>query len=308
MSAGLLVVIVLIALLSASAFWLFSRAQSQERGEGLRERLRVSGADEAAAVTLIRDIRNPLVRGVCRMFWRTGTEIEPGTVWRLLLGVLVLLVLLALMFNPFVALAVVGGLLIVSYLVLSQRASRRRLKIVEQMPGYLENTIRVLAAGNTFEESLVQAARESPDPIRPLFTSIGRQVRLGASLELVLAEAGDIYRLRDLKVISLAANINRRYGGSMRSVLKSLIVAIRQRGTAAKELRALTAETRFSAYLLAGLTIGLFLYLYLSNRAYYGSMLATRGGTITLLMSGGMVFAGFFILWRMLKSIDEDDT
>jgi tight adherence protein B len=165
-----------------------------------------------------------------------------------------------------------------------------------------------LAAGNTFEEALVQAARESPDPIRPLFASVGRQVRLGAPLEVVLAEAGDIYRIRDVRVIALATSINRKYGGSMRSVLKSLITAIRQRGNAAKELRALTAETRFSAYTLAFITISLFLFLFLSNRTYYNSMLESTGGTVMLGVSGGMVFFGFFVLWRMIKSIDEDDS
>jgi tight adherence protein B len=307
-NTGLLIVVALALLLLAGAVWLLNRAQTQERGEDVRLRLRVSGTEEAPAVALIRDIRNPLVRWICRLFWRTGTEIRPNAVWQMLFGIAGVLVILALTVGLLTSLVVTGAAIIVFYMVLSQRASRRRLKIVDQMPGFLENVIRVLAAGNTFEESLVQAARESPDPIRPLFASIGRQVRLGAPIEQVLAESGDIYRLRDLKVISLAASINRKYGGSMRSVLKSLIVAIRQRANAAKELRALTAETRFSAYVLAGLTIGLFVYLYLSNRAYYGSMLATTGGTIMLGLSGGMVFTGFIVLWRMVKSIDEDDT
>lgn len=303
-----IVIALLALLLLGSALALLARAQAQEKNEGLKLRLRVEGAsDDIVPTASIASIRNPVVRWVCRLFWRTGSEIEPKTVVQAFVALLMVAVVLAIAINPFVAAAAVGLFLVLTYMVQSQRASRRRVKIIEQLPSFLENVIRVLAAGNTFEESLVQAARESQDPIRPLFVSIGRQVRLGATLDGVLAEAGDIYRIRDLKVMSLATSINRKYGGSMRSVLKSLIVAIRQRGTAAKELRALTAETRFSAFVLAGLTIFLFLFLFFSNRNYYDSMLATTGGTIMLGVSGGLVFLGFFVLWRMIKSIDEAD-
>ncbi len=303
---GPLVVFALLAILVfAGAVWLLFRARDEEREEDLQMRLRVSGSDESIGGNAMREARNPVVRWVCRLFWRTGAEVQPASVVQGMVVYLVVAIILFVVLNALTAALIVGGVFVVFYLVLAQRASRRRIKTIEQMPSYLENVIRVLSAGNTFEESLVQAARESVDPIRPLFSSIGRQVRLGAPLEAVMAEAGDIYNIRDLKVMALAASINRKYGGSMRSVLKSLIVAIRQRGIAAKELRALTAETRFSAFVLAGITIFLFFYIFLQNRGYYQSMWATTGGKLTLGLTGGMVFVGMFVLWRMIKSIDE---
>jgi tight adherence protein B len=291
------------------AVWLFLRASDQEQQDDVRLRLRVTGTDEVdTESSSMRDIRNPLIRSICHLFWRAGSDVAPRTVLNVLLLVLGIAILLTVIAGLVPAATITGLVVLVFYVVLAQRASRRRIKAIEQLPSFLEAVIRVLAAGNTFEESLVQAARESPDPIRPIFTSIGRQVRLGAPIDQVLAEAGNIYKIRDLNVIALAASINRKYGGSMRSVLKSLIVAIRQRGSSAKELRALTAETRLSAYILASITVGIFFYLFLSNRQYYDSMLSTRIGTIVLASSAGMVVSGFIVLWRMLKSIDEADS
>jgi tight adherence protein B len=302
----LLFVLGAIALLGGSV-WLFTQARERDQAADLQVRLRVSGADEAAIAQGSSTIDNAFLRWVCHLFWRTGSDIRPAAVIRLLVIIAAGAVLLLMMIGPVFALPMIGVGLLLFYIVLAQRAVSRRIKLVEQLPGYLENVIRVLAAGNTLDEALVQAAREAPHPIQPLFLSIGRQVRLGALLEQVLSEAGDIHRLRDLKVMAMAASINRKYGGSMRGVLKSLIVLIRQRAAAAQELRALTAETRFSAKMLASINVMLFVYMYWSNPQYYDQMLADDKGGGLLIGSGTMLFLGFIALWRMLKGIDESD-
>lgn len=295
-------------LLLGGSVWLFLQARERETDADLKLRLRVSGSDETAIGQGSTVINNRFLRAICHLFWRTGSDIRPAAVVRLLLIVGAVAVFLLITIGPLYTLPLLGVFLLLFYIVLVQQAVWRRRKIVEQLPSYLENVIRVLAAGNTLDEALNQAAREAPNPIQPLFISISRQVRLGALLEQVLSEAGDIHRLRDLKVMAMAASINRKYGGSMRGVLKSLIVLIRQRAGAAQELRALTAETRFSAKMLAVINVILFVYMYLSNPKYYDKMLADPKGGMLLIGSGSMLFLGFIALWWMLKGIDESDS
>ncbi|WP_439640989.1 type II secretion system F family protein [Nevskia sp.] len=295
-------------LLLGGSVWLFLQARERETDADLKLRLRVSGSDETAIGQGSTVINNRFLRAICHLFWRTGSDIRPAAVVRLLLIVGAVAVFLLITIGPLYTLPLLGVFLLLFYIVLVQQAVWRRRKIVEQLPAYLENVIRVLAAGNTLDEALNQAAREAPNPIQPLFISISRQVRLGALLEQVLSEAGDIHRLRDLKVMAMAASINRKYGGSMRGVLKSLIVLIRQRAGAAQELRALTAETRFSAKMLAVINVILFVYMYLSNPKYYDKMLADPKGGMLLIGSGSMLFLGFIALWWMLKGIDESDS
>src|SRR3546814_14770298 len=86
----------------------------------------------------------------------------------------------------FVGTAFVVFAIIIGWFILAQRAARRRTKIIEQLPAFLESTISVLAAGNTLDEALLSESREAPEPIKPMFGSVGRQVRLGAPLEPVL--------------------------------------------------------------------------------------------------------------------------
>src|ERR1044071_1490124 len=192
----------------------------------------------------------------------------------------------------------VGEILIYGWI--GQQAARRRGLIVSQLPDLLESVIRVLSAGNTVEEAFAASARESPEPARSLFMSIGRQVRLGASIELVLAETADIHRIRDMKVVALAAAINRKFGGSLRNVLKSLIGVVRARDTASRELRALTRETVWSARWLAGIVIFLTIYIYGQNPDYYAEVWAQATGRWMLMATGFWEIVGMGVMWRML--------
>jgi tight adherence protein B len=308
MSMSLIIVVAIALALFGAAVWLFSVARGQERSEEVMTRLQ-AGADRPTVLFAgdSPEMAIPGVRWISHLLWRAGSEIQPRGIVLVLLGLVVTLFLVFMVAGPFVGLLINAGALLVIYLVLLQRAARRRSRIIEQLPGFLENLIRVMSAGNSLEESLAISARESDYPLQPLFMSVGRQVKLGAPIDQVLAQAGELYKLRDVKIMSLAASVNRRYGGSLRGVLKSLILAIRQRGTAARELRALTAETRFSATILAAVPIGLTTYIYISNPQFYDAMWHDPIGKKVLIGGVIWVLVGIILLWRMVNSIGDED-
>lgn len=309
MPAQALIFFGLALLMGIGAGLLLVRANNSARRADVDLRLRVLG-DEANPDELLlrrRSQGNALVRFVTRLFLRAGIELPPETIARGLLVATALVPLLLLAFGALAGSLAIGIAMIIVVGVLSRNAARRRAKIVEQLPPFLESVMRVLTAGNTLEESLAAAAREAPDPIRPLFVSIGRQVRLGAPVDLVLAEAGEIHRLRDLKIMALAASINRKYGGSLKQVMKSLITTIRQRDVAARELRALTAETRFSAMVLAIIPVALSFYIFSRNTSYYATMWANPSGRWYLIASVALQLVGVAILFRMMNATEDPD-
>jgi tight adherence protein B len=305
----LLIVIGLSALLAVVAIILFLRAGAREHDEEIQVRLRAAGADESLEAGAYRSprqqIRNPLLAAVCQLLWRSGMDAEPTVVSRFLWLAILLVPVLILVLGSVAGLGVIGIGAVLFWAILSRRAAARRALLLEQLPAFLEGMMRVLTAGNTLEESIVATAQESPEPLQPLMLSVGRQVRLGAPVELVLMETGEIHHIRDIKVMALAASINRKYGGSMRNILKSLIQAIRARDVAARELRALTAETRFSAIILSILPVGLSIYVYLQNPGYYTEIIADPTGKTMLLVSLGMQILGILVLVKMMRSTGE---
>jgi tight adherence protein B len=292
--------------LAGLAVWLYTYASGRERSEEAMARLRGSEDTPLPSRLDAPELAIPGVRWVSTMLWRSGADVQPRTAALYLLAAIVVLIVVAVSSPVFGALTDLGLLLLVMF-ILSRRAAHRRSLIIEQLPGLLENLIRILSAGNSLEESIGSAAKEAPDPIRPLFESVGRQVRLGAPVDQVLAEMGEIYGLRDLRVMALAANVNRRYGGSLRNVLKSLINAIRQRAMARRELQALTGETRFSAFVLAIVPIGLTVWIYMNNHAYYTAMYHDKAGFYMIWAAGLLQVAGAVLLYRMVNSIGDEE-
>lgn len=309
MSLALVLVSLAVLLLLGLAGAAWVRAGSGEQQREVLMRLRAMGSEDLSVGPepgRDRALRNPLVRALTHAAWRSGyADTDPDTVQRALLIALFVVPLLLLLFGLFAGLALLAFVSVAGYLVIARRAARRRALILGQLPAFLESVTRILAAGNTLEVALGQAARESPEPLRSLFIRVGRQVRLGAAVEEVLAEAAEIHRIRDLQVIALAASINRRYGGSLRSVLRSLVQAIRSRDTAQRELRALTAETRFSAMVLAVIPVGLSLYILLQNPGYYAQMWDSTGGRWTLIASVMLQLSGVLVIWRMMQSTED---
>lgn len=296
-------------LIAGLAMLLFLRAGSRQRQEDILLRLRAAGGEGDGTRPHWREpkIRNPIVRAVCHILWRTGAEAEAEAVQRSLIVAAVLVPLTLLLFDVIAGSLILLSVAAVLYFVLLQRAARRRRELVGELPGYLESVIRVLSAGNTLDESLTAAAREAAEPARTMFLSVGRQVRLGAPVEDVLAETAEIHQLRDLKVLALAAAINRKYGGSLRNILKSLIGAIRARDVANRELYALTAETRFSAWVLALIPALLTVYIYVQNQSYYKDMWADGSGRGALMLALVLQVGGVFTLFRMMSGAEGDE-
>jgi tight adherence protein B len=308
MMFAVLLLLVSLLLVGAAVVVLLRAGKGEQQNDALL-RIRALGGDEVASIGAVpvsdARIRNPLLRWACHILWRSGSEAEIQTVQKILWGLLIAIPLMLIIFGMFAGAFIIGIVMIVGFLLLTRQATVRRRKIVEQLPDFLESTIRVLAAGNTMEESLASAARESAEPLRTLFISISRQVRLGAPIEIVLMETGKLHKLRDIRVMALAASVNRKYGGSLKNILRSLVQAIRSRDASARELRALTAETRFSAIVLSAIPVSLTLYILVVNRQYYTNMWADPTGRILLIVSVVMQLVGIIVIWRMMGSTED---
>ena len=148
-----LVIFALVLLLTGGGIVLLLRAQSAQRREQVALRLRMLGGDDAAAALAEvqprgPELENPLVRAVSHLLWRTGVEVEAETVQKALLLSLLVVPVAVFLFG------FVGGLLILAVtgaLVwgwLTRQAARRRARVLEQLPPFLESVMRVLAAGS----------------------------------------------------------------------------------------------------------------------------------------------------------------
>ena len=71
----------------------------------------------------------------------------------------------------------------------------------------------------------------------------------------------------------------------------------------ARELAAMTGETRISAWVLSLTPISIAGYMMVVNPGYLDLMLQSPSGKTLLMTALGFQIAGVLILWRMLKSV-----
>lgn len=302
---------VVVLVLLAAALWLYASAISAAQHERVVERMGERAADAppmdpGANGKAVDAINNPVLRAIVRRCHAAGLDVAAERVVAYLLAVVVFAGA-AIVVLGVLGLLLVAVIAVLIMLVAAQRRRKRRRRINAQLPNFLGYLVRALTAGNTLEEGVHSAAMESDEPIRSVFLSISRQVQLGASIEDTLADAAGVHDLRALHILAMSARVNRRYGGSMRRVVASLIETIRQQEAAARELKALTGETRFSAYVVAAIPVAISLFFYLQNPAYYATMLQSSGGRIAIMCALGLEALGLFIIWRMMSRLQEPD-
>jgi tight adherence protein B len=93
----------------------------------------------------------------------------------------------------------------------------------------------------------------------------------------------------------MAIRIQRQVGGNLAETLRTTAGTIRERESLVRQIRALSADGRLSAYILVALPIGLLLYMLLVNRDYI-SLLWTTGMGL-LMVTGGTVSLLFGMFW-----------
>jgi len=188
-------------------------------------------------------------------------------------------------------------------LYMSWRFHRRLRRMIEQLPPMLDHAVRSLKAGRTLSDAVLGAIEVSDDPLKSAMQRVQRNVQMGASLDEALQDLAELYDQDEFRVFALGLRINHRYGGNASELLENLIKLIREREQGARQLRAMTGETRMTAMVLALLPIGMVGYFMVANPGYLLSMWNNHSGQMMLLAAFILQVLGCVALWRMLRSI-----
>lgn len=237
------------------------------------------------------------------LFWRAGIEVSGRHVSTGFLCLISLAVFGGLWQGVTFALSVSAIGIAVIYLWLLRQAKKRIALILVQLPLFLDQVLRGLGTGRSMEGALGLAAGEAPAPLKDIIGRVLRANELGADLGGAIQETADLYRINELYLLALAIRINRTYGSSVRELLQNVVKMIHEREAARRELRALTGETRVTAWVLGLLPPGMAVYIMAMNPKYLESMWQDPSGRIMLMIAVVLQIAGAVVLWRMIKSI-----
>lgn len=180
---------------------------------------------------------------------------------------------------------------------------RRVKRMIEQLPQLLDHTVRSLKSGRTLSDAVMGGIEASEDPLQKAMGRVQRNVQLGVNLPDAVSDFAELYEQDELRMFALGLKVNHRYGGNASELLENLIKLIRERDQGARQLRALTGETRMTAWVLGALPLLLVSYFMLTNPGYMLGMWNDTSGQHMLISAAVLQVVGSLALWRMLRSV-----
>ncbi|MDV9030653.1 type II secretion system F family protein [Pseudomonas sp. RAC1] len=281
------------ALLGAAVLLL--RQVRYKRGEE-RALRRLGRAWQAQSGTTRRDWLEPRLQ-------RAGLGAAEWPVRRILSLWLGLALLAALMIRWQVALLLLLGLPLAGYLYLGWRARRRMRQLIEQLPGLLDASVRSLKAGRTLSDAVLGGIEGTREPLHSTLSKVRRSVQLGVPLDDALSELAELYDQDELRLFALGLRINQRHGGNASELMENLIRMIREREQGIRQLKAMTGETRVTAWVLGALPLFMVGYFLVVNPAYLMQLWHDTSGQMMLLLAFALQTLGCVVLWRMMRSL-----
>ena len=136
-------------------------------------------------------------------------------------------------------------------------ADRRYLaRFATQLPVVAQQLAGAIGAGQSLRQAIARAAVDAPEPAATELRTLASDLELGARIDDALEVA--VARLPDpgMRVMITAILVQRLVGGNLSQALANLAARLEERATLEREARSATAQSRMSAWLVAGLPFG----------------------------------------------------
>jgi tight adherence protein B len=202
------------------------------------------------------------------------------------------------------ALAALTVLVIVSVLVafvLSLRMQRRRTRLVAQLPSFLDGIVRLVVLGNSVPAAFQAALQTTEMPLRECLERVSRMLRTGVEIDRALHQVAAVYHTNELDLVGSVLRLSVRYGGRADVMLERMATFMRDLDQAQRELVAMSAETRMSAWVLALLPVGIVGFLILVNPKYFGAMWNDDSGRHLVFAALALQVVGAYLLYRLTR-------
>lgn len=196
----------------------------------------------------------------------------------------------------FMVLGVVGP-----WIYLGIRGNRRRKAFDAALPETLQLMSGSLSAGLSLMQSVDTIVREGTEPIASAFRRVLVETRIGVSLEDALDGVAERFDSRDFRWVVMAIKIQRQVGGNLAELLNTVASTMREREYMRRQVAALAAEGKLSAYVLGGLPPLFLLYLLATQGDYVQVLFTDPRGLIMLVGAGLWLGVGIFWMSKLIK-------
>ena len=194
-----------------------------------------------------------------------------------------------------------GLALVTPYLLMLRSVTKRRAAFDAQFPDVLDLVAASLESGASVSHAFQLVVDEADEPAAGEFGRVLTATRMGASLPEALEEAAVRIGSADLDWTVAAITVQQRTGGKLAEILRVVARTMREREEVRRELKALTAEGRLSAYILGGLPFALGGFLLATNPHYLSPLVQDPLGVTFIVGASVLMLLGFAWMRRVVR-------
>ena len=132
------------------------------------------------------------------------------------------------------------------------------------------------------------------------FERVSTDVAMGVSLEEALEQMNVRVASADFDLVVTAVLIQREVGGNLAQILDTISETITERIRMKREINALTAQGRFSAWVLILLPFVVAIFCYFFNHDQTMMLFTEESGRIALAVALIMELIGFVVIQRIV--------
>lgn len=178
-----------------------------------------------------------------------------------------------------------------------------------KFPDALELLTRGLRSGLPIAETLAVVATELPGPVGEEFRLITERIKIGKTMDQALQETADRLGTAEFQFFVISLAIQRETGGNLAETLSNLATVLRQRAQMKLKIRAMSSESKASAYIIGALpfiVFGLISYINFDYMSPFYTSDPTGLFGLSLMQVigiGGMCWMGIgaFIMAQMIN-------
>ncbi len=185
--------------------------------------------------------------------------------------------------------------------VLNKMIKRRQAKFVSQLANAIDVIVRGVKSGLPLNECLQVIARESPEPLASEFREVVEQQKLGVPVGDGIERMCDRLPLPEVRFLAIVISIQQQAGGNLSEALGNLANVLRDRHMLAMKVKALSAEAKASAAVLASLPPGVMGMVSATSPDYMVPLFTTTPGQFLMLAGGCWMMMGVLIMRKMIN-------
>ena len=234
----------------------------------------------------------------------TGKSWTVGHYGSATVGVAVVVALLLLLKGMQLLLALflgigMGGL--VPHLAVGMLIKRRIAAFTAKFPDAIELLVRGLRSGLPISETMQVVGAEIPGPVGDEFRSVSDKMKIGRTMDVALQETADRLGTPEFQFFVITIAIQRETGGNLAETLQNLATVLRQRGQMKLKIKAMSSESKASAYIVGSLPFIVFGVIYAINAPYMMNFFADP--RLMVAGGGGLIWMGIgaFIMAKMVS-------